>query len=1269
MPPNDQFSAGVGAGIYGSGESVGNIVFSSPPVGTPGGVPAQPTGFIASDNQYTDKVLLTWNPAAEALKYNIYRNDELLITTSNTTYEDTTAIPGIIYLYTLIAQNNSGISTASLDNGSQKVSGVENLTASKINQDKVFLSWNKKSNVIEYRIYRGTTQNFSEMVPLEQTTNNNFTDTTIQFGIQYYYRILPISAAGDGVESNFVTIQITLSVPNCPVLSATDGLHSDKIVLSWNAVSTATNYRVYRNTVEIGNTTQQIFTDTTAEQGIVYTYQVKSENAAGLCVSSTDDTNIDTGWAKLSQPEGLVTSDQLSETQIQLTWFSIDNAQYYNIYRRPAITGQLFQKIASVAGTSYSDTNTDLVYNTTYVYKVRSAFLLNGVEKESNDSNIDTGILKNPIPQKPIITVSQGEFTDKIVINWNTITHANEYHIFKNGIRIQIVTGTENVSYEDNDPSVLPCQSYNYSVQAVTSFNDAGPMSDIISGYKTIEIPSGLNASDSQFSDKIVLIWNSVSGANKYEIYRSTISTTASMSLIATVTETTYNDTNTDLLFGTRYFYSIKAICDNCSNCDTDPLVTDFSDIDGGILDTPTVIIPPPNTPVGLTASSGLTDRVILNWSAVTSTPLSGYRVFRNGIPIQTTTNTSFNDTTAPKGVQHTYTVKAFNIFGESSSSSSATGFIKLLAPTGVTASKFENENYIKLTWGSSSGAISYRIFRDTSISTTGSLIATIGSGVTEFFDTNTDLSYNVPYYYKIVAVASFASADSSQSVITNSTNYGILKDPNPTSFVLTADDSQDTLFINLSWTQSQYAFNGYVISRDGLIIGSSRTNYLRNSNTFNSIPSESPGGPSVAWSLFNSASMSNTSIDMTPSITNNDFGKLLTFAANSNNGIFHRIPARNATTYTLSVYARTVSGTNKFRFSYFNGSTSEFSSSASPTDFDVDTTVRRYTWTFTTTTDNVLSNISISNGSSNLSGSIVIWGAQLENGSTVTDLVTTTTEPIITNNFKDFTAVFGTNHTYKVTSINRTSNRDSNSDSGSLKLQSPLLISATNNLPDKITLNWNTVVGASNYSILRRISGGSPSIIANNITTNSYNDTTATAGVTYFYSVRANTSFATNSDYGNELSGSIPSFTTSPGDIFENYFSHNQYNGISVTVTDSANNNVSYNHFSYETFYNPMRAINWDSLYRSRDNRYNKQIFYSNKLQPTNNEINYLEKICLFNVTSHPNIFPSNNKIYSNFDVYGGEGSSKYYDGITINGPSYNELLGKTVQTIIVSE
>ncbi|RYD88772.1 MAG: hypothetical protein EOP50_18565, partial [Sphingobacteriales bacterium] len=57
-----------------------------------------------------------------------------------------------------------------------------------------------------------------------------------------------------------------------------------------------------------------------------------------------------------------------------------------------------------------------------------------------------------------------------------------------------------------------------------------------------------------------------------------------------------------------------------------------------------------------------------------------------------------------------------------------------------------------------------------------------------------------------------------------------------------------------------------------------------------------------------------------------------------------------------------------------------------------------------------------------------------------------------------------------------------------------------------KVTLNWNTVVGATSYKVFRGTTsnGQSTTPIASGVTTNNYVDTTVTNGTTYYYKVAA---------------------------------------------------------------------------------------------------------------------------------------------------------------------
>lgn len=1253
MTERNQFSPGVGSGYYGSGEPTGNIVFPQ------SSIPPTPINLIASNNEYLDKVALTWNAITGSTFYNVYRDFEFLIKISPTVntdlvveYDDTTAVPGKVYNYSVSANNNSGESNQSnIDTGSRKINGVQNLSASQTLPTTINVSWDSNPNAVNYKVYRGVTSSFQNMSLIAITSSNFYIDSSnLDYGTTYFYIIVPVSEDGDGQESSHVSGFLFLEKPDCPNFTVTGGTHTNKIVLTWAAVPTATNYRVYRNDVEIKNTTSLNYTDTDIQQGIGYSYKVKSQNQVGLCATTTD-TVAQTGWAKLSQPQSLIATDGEAETFITLTWASVLNATHYNIYRRLAAIGTQFTKIDSVQTFSYTDTNTDLIYGSTYVYKVRAAYYINGIEFESFDSNEDTGILKNPIPNAPVLSATNGDFNNKISLSWNAVTHGVSYKIFRNGSQIAITTDT---SYDDTDTSLTACTIYNYTVKAQTIFGDESAFSNTDSGYKLLTTPTGLTASDSEFTGKIRVSWNFVPDASDYIVYRSLFNSEASMVELTTTTDPFYDDLNTDLVVGTTYFYAVKARC-VCASCSTDDDISPFSNIDSGILKNTPTNFTPPDAPATLTISTPNTTNIILNWSSVTNA--TGYKIFRDGVQVGTTSTgiTTFTETPL-QGIQYTYTVKAFNADGDSTSSPSATGFIILLAPTGVVATKNANstESDIRVTWNLVSGATSYEVHRGIA-SGSMSLIGT--TSTTEYFDTNTDLLYNTIYLYKVRALSALPSATSSFSTM-GSSSQGVLKSPQPTSFTVNSISPDFTNKVIITWNTSNYAFGGYSVKRDGNPItnGYSSSNFLRHSNTF--IQNAS------SWSLYNGSSIATSSIRMPTDNTNEDFGMLLTFISNTNNGIYQVIrDVKSSTQYTLSCYVRSLSGTVPFRMSYYDGSTSTFSTTHQATE-----TVQRFTFTFDTTTANITSNIAIGNGPSGATGSIVIWGAQLEKGAVATDLIETTTEPITTNSYTDTTATFGTNHLYTVTALNNIAETtSSNSANGSLKLFAPSLVGITSDSDTEITIIWTPIIGAATYKIYRgtTLDTSTMTLLGSGLTSTEYTDTTATPGVTYYYSVKATTSFATDSDFSLVDFGMRVLRTVQAGDIFNNYFSHNKYSNTNITVTDSNKTNVTFNHFSYETFYEPMGSINWNSLQKYRDGRYKKQIFYSNKLSSTNDEVNYLERIIVHNFSGAANSFSAGNKLYKNFDAYRGEGSNQYEDDITCSFPNYTELLAKTVETI----
>jgi YD repeat-containing protein len=84
---------------------------------------------------------------------------------------------------------------------------------------------------------------------------------------------------------------------------------------------------------------------------------------------------------------------------------------------------------------------------------------------------------------------------------------------------------------------------------------------------------------------------------------------------------------------------------------------------------------PAPSTPTGLGAVLAGNNQVILSWSTSGDSGgagIAGYRVYRNGSQIGTTSSTSFSDTGVTPFNSYTYTVQAYDAIGTSSAQSSA---------------------------------------------------------------------------------------------------------------------------------------------------------------------------------------------------------------------------------------------------------------------------------------------------------------------------------------------------------------------------------------------------------------------------------------------------------------------------------------------------------------------------------------------------------------------------------------------------------------------
>ena len=86
--------------------------------------------------------------------------------------------------------------------------------------------------------------------------------------------------------------------------------------------------------------------------------------------------------------------------------------------------------------------------------------------------------------------------------------------------------------------------------------------------------------------------------------------------------------------------------------------------------------------PTGLSANAFSTTQVNLSWVASSdNVAVTGYRVFRNGAPVDTSTTTSFQDTGLTPGTAYTYSVSAYDAAGNESAQSAGFAVTTQSAP------------------------------------------------------------------------------------------------------------------------------------------------------------------------------------------------------------------------------------------------------------------------------------------------------------------------------------------------------------------------------------------------------------------------------------------------------------------------------------------------------------------------------------------------------------------------------------------------------------
>ena len=238
-------------------------------------VPTAPTGLTVGTNSQT-YTSLRWNLETWATSYDIYQNGTPIAEVTGNSYTVTNLTPNTSYSYTVVANNPTGTSSqsASLTQATLQipVPAAPTASISGATTTGFTIKWSPVQWATSY-----TLKDQSGAV-LSSNGNTSYTVTNKMSNTTYTYTLYATDAVGN---SKVVTINAkTLALAAPTGLKATSTTYNS-INMSWNAVTNATSYTIYRNGVQIGTSSSPSYSDSNLNINTIYSYSVTATTPIG----------------------------------------------------------------------------------------------------------------------------------------------------------------------------------------------------------------------------------------------------------------------------------------------------------------------------------------------------------------------------------------------------------------------------------------------------------------------------------------------------------------------------------------------------------------------------------------------------------------------------------------------------------------------------------------------------------------------------------------------------------------------------------------------------------------------------------------------------------------------------------------------------------------------------------------------------------------------------------------------------------------------------
>lgn len=435
-------------------------------------------------------ISVSWQQAENADSYLIYRSSSATGqyvedgSSQSTSYVSSNLQPKTTYYYKVKAVNTAGQSDFSAaanattnDIPVTKPSKPTGVSAQALTATSILVKWQRSVNASLYIIYKASSAT-GPFIVADSTADTFYTNTGLTQNTTYYYAVSAKNSAGESDKSDVVSAQTPVDLTPPAGLSAKAASVS-RIDLSWNSVTGAQLYRIYRSLSQGGTFTQidstqnTSYADTALTANTTYYYKLTAK--AGQSVSGFSAVVSATTLQDVpAVPTGLKAT-ALSSTQIKVECAAVSGATGYKFYFCLTATGT-FNLAGQSATNSY--THSQLTADTRYYYKL-SAINQAGESKQSDTVSAKTQA--GQVPTTPTGLKALALTSSQIKISFTAVTGATQYGIYHCTTSTGTFTLLQKITaVADTHTNLAPKSVHYYQVSAFNQ-NGESPLSAAVS--------------------------------------------------------------------------------------------------------------------------------------------------------------------------------------------------------------------------------------------------------------------------------------------------------------------------------------------------------------------------------------------------------------------------------------------------------------------------------------------------------------------------------------------------------------------------------------------------------------------------------------------------------------------------------------------------------------------------------------------------------------------------------------------------------------------